>query len=112
MDSINFNDKLNTLFEDGWLDDIDFDNDQASLIHFLDISRNLAWDIPSVLGNICGHDHQDDERLGPLPSDPPMHRDFQYFPQDKPVWDILDLHFKERHGLDLSHPAINWNFDT
>jgi hypothetical protein len=91
------------------------DNNQEDFIRYMDLCRNYSWDIPSALP--C--DHLDDIGIDDFPMHHRNWADPQQYPNlasyvlaDNHAWDIIDLHFKDIHGLDLTDPAINWNFDT
>lgn len=75
---------------------------QDQFVRLLDIYRRAAWDIPSALAALCP-DYNDAI---------PMHRDFDRYPEHRPLWDHLDTHFEEAHDLDLTDSRINWSFDT
>lgn len=84
---------------------------QDQFIHFMDLALNDSWDIPSALGTICHHTVFDPKDF-PNFDIFPMHREPQSYWDDLNPWPLIDLHFKDIHGLDLADPRINWHFDT
>lgn len=91
---------------------------QDQLVHFLKLTRELAWDIPSALSAVCSHLDMDEYYF--------MHRipkeeakksvekygEGGYHPASVADWEPADKHFKEVHGWDMNDERINWEFDT
>lgn len=69
--------------------------DQYNFELWMDLTRKLAWDIPSALGSVCTHDE--------LPEFP-MH-------WSEDAEEAYSTHFREEHGLEFAS-KINWDFDT
>lgn len=77
---------------------------QDQFVRLFEIYRNDSWDIPSALMAICSG-----------LTIAILHRDTKDYPRPNSLiadWDIVDLHFKIVHRLDLTDHRINWSFDT
>lgn len=110
--------KMDELMRDHELND--FTQDQ--MIKFLDLTRNMSWDIPSALMALCSHLDEDEYYfMHRLTAEERKKYDEKY-PQPAPSgwagpagpdrWAPADKHFTEVHGWDMSDKRINWSFDT
>ena len=84
---------------------------QDQMVKFLDLTRNMSWDIPSALGALCSHLDIDEYYF--------MHRpawkwneETKHHEDDEDLWVPADTHFKEVHDWDMSDKRIDWGFDT
>lgn len=78
---------------------------QDQMVKFLDLARNMSWDIPAALGELCSHLDMDEYYY--------MHRPaMKYSDGFQGDWEPADNHFKEVHGWDMNDKRIDWSFDT
>lgn len=93
--------KMEQLIRNHSLDDLT----QDQMVKFLDLTRNMSWDIPSALMALCSHLDADEYYY--------MHRPaMEYSGGFQGNWEPADKHFKEVHGWDMDDPRIDWSFDT
>ena len=80
--------------------------DQQDFALWMDLARNMSWDIPSMLMAICPHEELMAKEL-------PMHRpEPGLYSEMFWTWDQIDEHFRRHHDLDLDAKNLNWSFDT
>ena len=86
---------------------------QDEFVRFLDLVRNMSWDIPSALMAVCGHGGDGEEGIYFFMhrGSPEEHAKYLSWPALE-EWEPADKHFKEVHELDLKDERINWSFDT
>ena len=108
MEIVDFRDKINDALGEAPIFTF---GKQRDFRTFMDLTKNLSWDIPSALMAICAHEVIMGEEWSEF-GEFPMHREPQPYWDGQNPWPIIDRHFEEVHHLDLTDPQINWSFDT
>lgn len=96
---------------------------QNQFVRYMDLVREMSWDIPSALMAVCSHGSDDSDEVPFFMHRPAWRIHAEggrgpdgLFPieyeQDNNFWEVTDQHFGEVHGLDLKDSRINWKFDT
>lgn len=105
---------LDDLCDMGGLDELT----QDQMITFLELTRNMSWDIPSALMQLCSHldgeeyfMHRVSDKEKADMGYPRADSAYQG-PASVSEWSVVDNHFKEVHGWDMNDKRINWEFDT